>query len=153
MHIDPSVTCISPRFSTVLLCQVCNRPPGLGFSLRTIVPNINRQSVHSLVRRATAPAKKDQHLRIVVSMLRQRVILRAFTYERVARSVQSRCWKPMTRKKTDEPLEAWPRVPLWGSTSHTPPVKEGVNPVGLQHSNFQTMREIVLFTTSGPTAV
>ena len=56
----------------------------------------------------------------------------------------------MTRKKTDEPLEAWPRVPLWGSTSHTPPVKEGVNPVGLQHSNFQTMREIVLLYNLGP---
>ena len=99
--VDPSVARNSPEvFDYCMhLCQVLC-PPGLGFSPPAIVSNTTRLSNRSLLCRATAPAKKSRRLRMVVSMLRQRVILRAFAHERVVWSVRSRRWKPMTPKRT-----------------------------------------------------
>ena len=95
-----SVARISLRSSTMHLCRVLNYPPGLGFFPPAIVPNITQLGNRSLLRRATPPAKKNRLLRMVVSMFSQRVILRAFAYERVAWSVRSRRWRPMARNRT-----------------------------------------------------
>ena len=75
------------RSSTMHLRQVLSCEPGLGFSPPAIVPNITRLSNRSLLYRAKAPAEKSRRLRMVVSMFSQRVILRAFAYERVVWSV------------------------------------------------------------------
>ena len=60
------------------LCHVLTCPPGFEFSPPAIVPNITRLGNRSLLYRATAPSKKSRRLRMVVSMLSQRVILRAW---------------------------------------------------------------------------
>ena len=77
-----------------------NRPPGLGFSPPAIVPNISRVVNRSLLCLATAAATKSRRLRMFVSTLSQRVILRALAHERVVWSVRSRRSNPMTRKRT-----------------------------------------------------
>ena len=93
--VGPSVARSSLRSSTMHLWQVLNCPPGFGFSPPGIVPNITRMNNRSLLCRATAPARKSRPLRMVVSMLSQRAMVRAFANERVVRSVRSRRWKPI----------------------------------------------------------
>ena len=78
--IDHKVARNSLRSSTMNLCQVLNCPPGLGFSPQAIVPNISRLGNHSLLCHATTLANITHRLRVVVSMLSQHVIVRAFAY-------------------------------------------------------------------------
>ena len=98
------------------LYQVLHCPPGLGFSPPAIVPNNIRLGNHSLLCRATPPAKKSHRLRIVVSMLSQRVSL-----------WPSRWW--FRRSKLGKVFRSeGPR--------HTP-VQQGLNRLGFQHSDFK----------------
>ena len=81
--VDPSVARNTLRPSTRHLCQVYGRPPGLRPSPPVIVANMTPLGNRPLLCRATAPAKRSHHLRMVVSMLSHCVLLSAFAYERV----------------------------------------------------------------------
>ena len=85
-----SVARNSLKSSTMHLCQVLHCPPGFGFSPPVIVPNITRQGNCSLLCRAPPLSKKSRCVRMVVSTLSQRVVVRAFAYERVAGLVSTK---------------------------------------------------------------
>ena len=89
--VDPSVAPELIRSSTMHLCQGSNCPPRLGFCPPAIVPNIARLVYPFLLCRATASATNNRRLRMVVSMLSQRGVLRAFASERGVWSVQRWC--------------------------------------------------------------
>ena len=85
-----SVARNTPRSSTSHLRQVFDCPPSLGPTPPVIVSNITRLGNLLSVRRATVPAKKSRHSQMVVSTPSHRVLLSAFEYERVVKSVRSR---------------------------------------------------------------
>ena len=101
-----------PKDSTMHPCQVLlNCPPGLRFSPLAIVPNITRLDNCSLLCRASAPANKSHCLWMIVSMLSQRVVVRAFACARGCEwSMKRHRWKSMTRKGSMS--LAWQCVPL-----------------------------------------
>ena len=57
--VDPSVAWELPKAFDSTFMPALNCPPGLDFSLPAIVPNSNRLSDRSLLRRATALAKQE----------------------------------------------------------------------------------------------
>ena len=78
-------------------------PPGLGFSVPAIVPNISRLGNRFLICRVPCPQWKKAAVygwSFRFSMLSLCVILSALAYERVVWSLRHRRWKPMTRNWT-----------------------------------------------------
>ena len=123
------------------LRQVLDCPPGLGPTPLVIVPNITRGGSRPSFCRVMAPAKKSRRLRMVVSMLSHRVLLRTFAYERVVWSVRCRRCKLVTRRRTW--CTVWSFAMCFALRVHvTHPYHSSVSITSafIQHSDFQTNR-------------
>ena len=115
-------------------------PPGLGSSPPVIIANITRLGERPAFCRATAPAKKSRRLRMVVSMLSHHVFLRAFAYEGVVWSVRCRRWKPHDSQEELMVRRSDPGEEKRAEGPRHTPVQQGLNHLGLQHTDFQTTR-------------